>query len=159
MAQRRMISRSISTSQKLARVSDFAALLYTWLIPWTDDMGRMDGDKLLIKAKVVPLRAKSVRKIEDALRELEKTQLILRYKVSHSTYLQVVDFHFHQTFKNDRGRKAEYPPHPSYTERTLESTGIQKIPLSAQYKRREGNLRSTGELLKRRTGDNSRSSA
>lgn len=143
-----MISKSISTSQKLARVSDFAALLYTWIIPHTDDMGRMDGDNLLIKAKVVPLRKKSALKIECSLRELEKTGLILRYKVLRNTYLQVVDFHFFQTFKNDRGRKAEYPPHPSYKERTMDHVGIQSLPLSVQEKGREGKLRSTGELLK-----------
>jgi hypothetical protein len=55
MANRRMISKSISTSRKLSRVSYLAALLFTWIIPHADDGGNMDEDWQIVAATVVPL--------------------------------------------------------------------------------------------------------
>ena len=54
--ERRMISCSISTSKKVALLTDQEALIFTWLIPWTDDECRMEADPEIIKARIFPLR-------------------------------------------------------------------------------------------------------
>ena len=56
MANRRMIAKSISVSDETNSISDFAALLFTWLIPHTDDYGVIPGSPGRIKALVVPRR-------------------------------------------------------------------------------------------------------
>ena len=56
MPERRMISRTIATNAKLARVSLRANFLYLSCIPFIDRDGRMSGDEVTIKVRVVPLR-------------------------------------------------------------------------------------------------------
>ena len=94
MANRRMLSKNISTSRKVNRLNDRAALLYTWLIPHTDDYGRLEGDAFSIKAKIVPMRILNEEQIEEDLAAIEKNGLvkgmrsrvksILRYLISKS---------------------------------------------------------------------------
>jgi hypothetical protein len=122
MAQRRMISKSISTSRKLARVSDRAALLFTWLQPHTDDYGRMEGDPPTVRARVVPMRKWTDEHVETALEELVKAGLLYWYEAEGEQYVEIVAFEEHQTFKNDRPRRAEYPGRPA------DSDGIQNVP-------------------------------
>ena len=43
MANRRMIAKSISVSDEANALGDFAALLFTWLIPHSDDYGVIPG--------------------------------------------------------------------------------------------------------------------
>lgn len=109
MAQRRMISKSISTSRKLSRVSDFAALLFTWIIPHCDDYGHLDGSPELVKAIVVPLRSKTVEEIETALKELITIELIYTYRQGEDIYLSIVKWEDYQTFKNLEQRVAKFP--------------------------------------------------
>lgn len=120
-----MISKSISTSKKLAKVSVFEALLFTWLIPHCDDYGRMDGNARIVKGIVMPLREDPVEEIEKALKALHKIGLISRYVVESEEYLEVFKWEEHQTFKTDRARIAKYPPLPG---------GNQLETLSAQDK-------------------------
>lgn len=109
MAQRRMISKDISTSRKVNRLTERAALLYTWSIPHTDDFGRLEGDALSLKAKVVPMRSNTTDEIEQDLKEMEGLGLIFRYEVKGEKYLEIVGFDDHQTFRADRPRRALYP--------------------------------------------------
>ena len=104
-----MVSKSISTSVKLSKVSDFAALLFTWMIPHTDDYGRMDGSSLAVRGIVVPMRDKKDEDIKKALGELSKEDLIKVYVVNDRVYLQIDNFDKHQTLKSDRGRWAGVP--------------------------------------------------
>lgn len=128
MAKARMISRSISTSRKLARVDDRAALLFTWIQPHTDDYGRMEGDAMTVRAKVCPMRPYTDDDVEASLEVLNKIGLILRYKVDGEQYVQVCGFEEHQTFKTDRPRKSEYPAPPEGMVCQLEPLGNQNIP-------------------------------
>lgn len=109
MAKARMISRSISTSRKLARVDDRAALLFTWIQPHTDDFGRLEGDAMTVRAKVCPMRPYTDEEVENSLQKLHEAGLIALYTVKKERYLQVCGFEEHQTFKTDRPRRAEYP--------------------------------------------------
>lgn len=103
-----MLSKTISTSRKVNKLSDRAALLYTWLIAHTDDYGRMEGDALSVRAKVVPMRNSSIDEVESDLVILEK-DLIKRYTVKDEIFLELLNFDSFQTFRSDRPRRAEYP--------------------------------------------------
>jgi len=109
MANRRMLSKTISTSRKVNRLPDRAALLYTWMIPHTDDYGRLEGDSLSIKAKVVPMRQITEKEIEEDLKILENNGLIKRYEINEEMYIEIIAFESFQTFRSDRPRRALYP--------------------------------------------------
>ncbi len=109
MAERRMLSKTISTSRKVNRLGDRTALLYTWLIPHTDDYGRMEGDAMSVKAKVLPMRINTEMEVDQDLDLLENAGLIERYKVDKEQYLEILNFDSFQTFRSDRPRRSEYP--------------------------------------------------
>ncbi len=96
MANRRMIAKSISVSDETNALSDFAALLFTWLIPHTDDYGVIPGSAGRIKALVVPRRKQSETEIDAALEEMRSVGLIYRYQHAGQPYIQLVRFDAHQ---------------------------------------------------------------
>ena len=107
-----MVSKSISTSKKLSKVSDFDALLFTWLIPHCDDYGRMEAEPNLVKGTVVPLRKDGEKDVEKGLKNLGKSGLILLYEIDTDKYLEIVHWEEHQTFRSDRPRIMKFPPPP-----------------------------------------------
>lgn len=110
MARGRIIDKNISTSKKVAKVTDKSALLYTWLISHTDDFGSMDGDAFVIKAKVVPMRLNwTLEDVETSIVELVQIGLLIKYEVEQETFVRVINFDSFQTFRTDRPRRAEYP--------------------------------------------------
>ena len=96
MANRRMIAKSISVSDETNALSDFAALLFTWLIPHSDDYGVIPGSPGRIKALVVPRRRQSEADIDAALEEMRRVGLIYRYQHAGQPYIQLVRFEQHQ---------------------------------------------------------------
>lgn len=96
MANRRMISKSISVSSKVNSVSDFAALLFTWMIPHTDDYGVLDGSPGTIKALVVPRRKQTEKQVSEALQELQQIGLVWWYYYENKQYVQFINFEEHQ---------------------------------------------------------------
>ena len=109
-----MISRSISTSTKLSKVSDFAALLFTWIQPHCDDGGNMDADPIVVRGLVVPMRKQSVEDVAAAVKELIDVGLITPYEVNGTAYLHVEQFEKHQTLRGDRP-DFRYPANPATT--------------------------------------------
>lgn len=110
-----MISKSISTSKKLSRVSTFSALLFTWLIPHCDDGGNMDAEPFAVKGVVLPMRPETVEQVAESLTELEKIGLITIYSttngqptVNHGAtsegerFLHIDKWDEHQTLRLDR---------------------------------------------------------
>ena len=76
-----MISRKIATNAKLARVSLRANFLYLSCIPFIDRDGRMSGDEVTIKGRVVPLRDEiPLADIPALLAELVEQGLIAWYE-------------------------------------------------------------------------------
>lgn len=112
MARGRMISKAISLDEKVNALSDDTArLLFTWLVTHLDCEGRMHGDPTTVKSVVFPRRNISTRRIEKYLKELEKTELILRYSVNGNDYLWMKSFEKHQTgLKKDREAQSQIPP-------------------------------------------------
>lgn len=112
MAEKRMVSKSISVSEKVNELPDiFDMLLFTWLIPHTDDFGRLPGSAAKIKGLVVPMMDKSKRDIEESLGRLQDAELIQWYAVDGDKYIQVINFEKHQQGLHKR-TKSKYPDPP-----------------------------------------------
>ncbi|MBT9166734.1 MAG: hypothetical protein DDT19_00058 [Syntrophomonadaceae bacterium] len=127
MANRRMLAKNISRSEKFADLkSDRARVLYQMQLPHTDDFGCFDASLRTYKATVCPLLNYSLNQIQEALEDMAQVGLIVLYEVNGHQYGQVSKFDTFQTFKKDRERKSEYPQ-PTDGE-SLESNGIQEIP-------------------------------
>jgi len=109
MANRRMISKSISTSKRVTKLLKelkavgfqypfVGPLLFTWLQPHVDDWGRCDGDPFWIKLNVIPSFDEiSESDIETVLALMENLELINRHIINGINVLQVVNFEEHQT--------------------------------------------------------------
>lgn len=124
MANRRMISKSISVSSKVNSISDFAALLFTWMVPHGDDYGVLDGDEGTIKALVVPRRKQTEVQVGHALSEIQKIGLIWWYIYKNKKYIQFINWEEHQEGLHKRtGSK-----HPLYMDCRQDSRNFREIP-------------------------------
>lgn len=94
-----MISKSISISEKVnIRLPDiFDMVLYTWLIPHSDDFGRLYGSPAKIKALVVPMLDKSIKEVELSLQHIHDSELINWYEIDGDKYIQINNFEDYQT--------------------------------------------------------------
>ncbi|ALA12626.1 DnaD domain protein [Paenibacillus larvae] len=109
MAEKRMISKVISISEKVNMLPDiFDMLLFTWMIPHTDDFGRMVGSPAKVKALVVPMLDKTVRNVEEALGRLAAAGLILWYEAEGEKIIQILNFEKHQQGLHKR-TKSKFP--------------------------------------------------
>ena len=124
MANRRMISKSISVSDETNALSDFAALLFTWMIPHTDDYGIINGTPGKIKALVVPRRKQNEKQVEESLIEMQKLGMIWRYIFKGEQYLQFVNFEKHQ----EGLHKRTGPKMPTYQGSCHDSENFREIP-------------------------------
>ena len=111
MANRRMISKRISISKRVNAIPIFSRLLFTWIIPHTDDWGRLDGDPEKIKAMIMPLSKRPVKDFDKSLEEMAKVGLIVWYAVDNSLYLQIVNFEDHQS-KLEKRTHSKFPNPP-----------------------------------------------
>lgn len=135
MADRwRRLYERISYSDKLDRVSDRAALLYTWMIAHTDDWGRMQAETSYIRKKVIPGRKWSENQIQKALEQLDKEELIIvGYNDKHpgKLYLEIVNALEFQV--PGHGKKRKVPEVPEITEKV--SLGVSECKRSADQTR------------------------
>lgn len=114
MAKGRMLTKSISTSRRLADLkTDSARLLYTWMIPHLDVEGRMIADPLVIKGLVVPrLFTMTPESINEYLADMVAVDLISLYRCDGDRYLELRKFADHQTLREDREAASKIPPPP-----------------------------------------------
>lgn len=108
-AKGRMIYWKISYCKQLARCSLLAQLLFTWLIPNADDLGRLEGDPEIIKGMIFPYHKLTPKQIESALIELHKEELIIWYEVGENWYIQIPNFTIYQKLRKDRDYSSDYP--------------------------------------------------
>ena len=130
MANRRMISKSISISEQVNELSDFAALLFSWMIPHADDWGVLPGSPKQVKALVIPMRRQSAKEVEKAIREMVSQELIWWYEVDGKLYIQFRTFDKHQEGLHKRtkpknpvfpGNSGKLPEIPGQENRTEEN--------------------------------------
>ena len=89
----RILLKSISDSNKLPKLkTDGARLLYTWLIAHLDINGCYSGDAQVINGKIFTRLSKTVKTIEEYLKDMEENKLIIRYRADGDTFLNVPDF-------------------------------------------------------------------
>jgi len=110
-AKGRLIHRKISYCKQLVRVSVLAKLLFTWMIPNTDDLGRMEGEPEVIKGMIFPYEDFTIDQIYAALKELSDEKLILWYEVDGNRYIQFPNFNKYQTLRRDREHISDIPPY------------------------------------------------
>lgn len=124
MAERRMIAKSISVSERVNDLPDiFDMLLFTWMIPHVDDWGRMNGSPAKIKGVVIPmLEQKGKADVRDSLERLALARLISWYEIDGEEFVQIEQFDKHQQGLHKR-TKSRFPEPPK-EENSVEQTEI-----------------------------------
>ncbi len=79
MSRRRYISTDISVDRRVNQLSDFAALLYTWMVPHADDDGTITADPEELSWIVIPGRHREATQVAAALDEMLSTGLLIRH--------------------------------------------------------------------------------
>lgn len=111
MARGRFISKSLSTSEKFAKLkTDGARLLYCMVYPHIDDFGRYDGSEYNMKIACVPTCKMRTCEIAKYLDDLEYVGLIKRWDAEGKKVIKFIDFDKHQT--NLQRRTRTYYPDP-----------------------------------------------
>jgi hypothetical protein len=133
----RILLKSISDSNKLPKLkTDGARLLYTWLIAHLDINGCFYGDAQVVKGKIFTRLNKSIKTIDDYLKDLEENKLILRYRIDGDTFLNVPDFKEKQPSLNPakEGKPTIPLPTPellqSYSRVTPAEVNISKVNIN-----------------------------
>jgi DnaD/phage-associated family protein len=111
MAERRMVGKVISISEKVNSLSLFGRLLYTWMIPHADDFGRLPGSPAKVRALVVPMADETVKDVEQALADMHERGLIIWYEVNGERFIQITNFEKHQQGLHKR-TKSKFPEPP-----------------------------------------------
>lgn len=111
MARRRYISTQISLDaavDKLAQeYGDFAALLYTWMVPHAEDDATITGDPDELMFTVIPRRRdKTIEDVVAALEGMEKVGLIKWDRENKIIYFPPESFYRYQSYiREDKRRK------------------------------------------------------
>lgn len=132
MARGRMLSKSLSTSAKRARLhevvpdlAEFCQALYPLLVSHSDDHGRQAGDAFTVKHVIDPSSRRQLSEFDRALQALHDVDLIRWYAAGGRQVIQVQDFKPHQPgltkptpskFPEFSGNSAEIPPELNRTE-------------------------------------------
>ncbi len=157
MARGRMISKSLSTSEKRAalhqhagKLAEFCQSLYPLLIAHADDWGCQAGDPFTVKHLVDPTSPRRVTDFEAALMALHNVGLITWYQDGERWVVHIRCWFDHQQLKgHDKdGRKrtfSEPPENPKLFEKVA-----QICPKSPKTALRELNLTELNLTLRSR---------
>jgi hypothetical protein len=123
MARGRMLSKSLSTSERWARLfavagekAEFCQSFYPLLLAHADDFGRLQGDVHTVKHLVLPASPRSLPEVSDALQHMHDVNLIVWYDAASRRVIQIVDFDEHQPGLSKR-TKSKFPsPSVNFTE-------------------------------------------
>lgn len=134
MATARMIAKSLSTSERRARLhqeagplAEFCQALYPLLVAHADDWGRLEASVFHIKHAIEPTSPRSVEEFTTALLALQTVSLIDWYVVADRYYLQVVDFKKHQPgLKIHGGAKSQIPALDTLARRMMPGDAVDR---------------------------------
>lgn len=126
MARGRILSKSLSTSRRYARLrviagplAEFCGVLYPLLVAHADDLGRLSGDVWTIQFAVCPTWGRDLDDIERALGYLADAKLIIRYDADDEPAIEIVHFARHQAGLKRRGSSTyAAPPEDAVREAT-----------------------------------------
>lgn len=115
MARGRMIAKTLSTSQRFARLfevtpdlAEFAQSLYPLLVAHADDFGRQQGDTFTVRHSVHPTSPRAAADFDTALQALHDVGLIVRYEARGRQCIQIAQFDRHQQGLHKR-TESEFP--------------------------------------------------
>ena len=153
MARGRMISKSLSTSERFAslhdhagKLAEFCQSLYPLMLAHADDFGRLQGDVFTIKHLVHPTSPRRLTEFEAALKALHNSGLIVWYEVDDKWYVYLSGWFAHQQLKgHDKdGRKSAIPDPPENPSKFELSAQIcPKSPKVALTKEKRTELKGT----------------
>jgi hypothetical protein len=127
MARARMVKPELRTSTKVA--SWPIELRYFWVLLWgyVDDHGKAKDHPLLVKADCFPLDVDvTAETVDEWLWALSDAQVIVRYTVDGTDFLQIVNWADHQ--KPQHRGKDEYPDYsPEYSIRREFHESLMKV--------------------------------
>lgn len=123
MANRRMISKGICTSEQVNNLSLESALLFTWLIPHADDDGRLKGSAASVRGNVFPMKEFTVDDVEKMLQEIQKQGLIWRWSDDDGIYIEFPKWLVHQKIRRDRYTSSELPSYKDHVSQ-MDTNGI-----------------------------------
>ena len=130
MPRGRMLNKTISVDEEVAKLSDKAIILYSWCIPHLDSEGKMLASNEILKGIVVPyLKSFSLSLITRAKKELAESGLVVVYG-ENGKYMKFNGFEKNQTINKDREAPSEIP-NPTQDELQSKS-GL--TPLEYKYK-------------------------
>lgn len=149
MARGRMLSKSLSTSAKIAtlykvcpKLAEFCRALFPLLIAHADDHGRLPGDDFTVKVQIDPISPRKPADFVAALHILHEVDLIVWYQVGDRKVIEIVKFSEHQDLKGHENRPWKLPPCTSPEEWIGRKRGtLGESGDSTKEKRREVNLR------------------
>lgn len=101
MAQKRMIDKKISLSEKLAELPLGAQLLYTWIIPHADDFGLIQGSPRTVKAQVMPMADVSIDDVDSWIDAMIQNNLLKQFEYKGKNFYYLVGFEENQTLRHD----------------------------------------------------------
>ena len=139
-----ILSGDVSSSDKLAGVSDRAALLWSWLLPHVNSWGQMDGSPGSVRARVAPRRKWTDAMVEGMLCELHNAGLIILYSPPPpdadlnssppDRVILVTNWEKYQRLD----RRSQAPEYPMPTARPGNSGKLLETPSERKGKERKG---------------------
>ena len=122
MSRRRYISTSMSIDKRLNKLAveagDFAALLYTWMIPHAADDTTINGDLDEFMATVIPMRRdKNASDVAAALKAMESLGLIILEPEMGRFRFPAAAFYAHQSYIKADNRVEDWPTPQNAEER------------------------------------------
>lgn len=113
-----MLSWKVSRDGRIASLSCVQAkLLYTWMIPHCDNLGRMRGEPHEVRATVFPREVTTEAEVGGWLGEMNQSGLICWYQDDGMRYVQMTGWEKHQRLVGNM-RKVSHLPGPSEEEYT-----------------------------------------
>lgn len=100
----RLLSDTITTSEKLSKLTYFERWFFACLIVTTDDYGRYDARPKLLSARCFPLEDVPIADISSAISSMQKVNLITLYSYQGKDYLQITKWEEHQRIRNQRSK-------------------------------------------------------
>ena len=119
--QGRLLKWAISYDRRVARLKTWQAkLLYTWIIPSLDNLGRMEGEPRIVRSMTFPYEKITDAKVVHWLQDIHNNGLLFWYSVNGEKYLQCPTTSRNIFFREGEGRSrtSDYPipPEKEYKE-------------------------------------------
>lgn len=111
----RLLQWQISYDKRVAKLKgDKAKLLYTWIIPSLDNLGRMEGEPRIVRSMIFPYVKITDKQVGVLLQDIHNKGLLFWYSVNGEKYLQCPTTQRNIYFKTggDRNRISDYPEPP-----------------------------------------------